>query len=31
MKRLDKLYFLIHGFCYASRAWGSASAEPDEW
>ena len=30
MKRLDKLYFLIHGFCYACRDWGSASRQPDD-
>ena len=30
MKRLDTLYFLIHGFCYACMVWDSASRRPDD-
>lgn len=29
MKRLDKLYFLIHGFCYAGMTGGAAAREAD--
>ena len=29
MKRLDKLYFFIHGFCWACRDWGAASRHSD--
>lgn len=30
MKRLDKLNFLIHGFCYACRDWGATPRQADD-
>jgi hypothetical protein len=30
IRRLEKLYLLIHGFCYAGRDWNRAAAQPND-